>query len=913
MTTLDRLPNEVLFGIASLLIKRHDIAAFSQANRHCYAIANPILWKREKKSERPGALHWAIEHGNMKVFKRALEAGVDPNRIACSHKAKALIDPRYKWWNYHNSYFDDPAWQYDPDSQSVDLDPTFVRHNQCNCFEGGCDEGIFSDCAWEPIHVAASKGRIDMIEILLEKGANINAFSWGYCLCRPHLPIEAFSEPRAVDEDELEDLHGGGWTPLHIAMCHGHVETAKFLLEKGASHIIYQGVDVIPHDMDDEEAELTGFYLTALHHAARFNMVELLEYIVDHKLQDELDCHGPYLGTPLFQAIWYGHWEGAVPWLLKKGANIDCRLRETNLTPLMMASYSRHFSDAVKLVDLGADVTTLAMHHYTILHLILGPGQTSHEDLEFVGIDPRDVVEDEVTEDEIINKFIAKGFPVDAREGLFGMTPLMVASANCNVGSMKTLISNGADVNALDYEGLSALGRVGEAAGSQAVRQICDAGKLLLDAGATIEDTVMDVTPLNIISARRCETLDSDEWENQHAAFARLLVERGADPNKKGVSRARPFTMALQNGNFPLASTLLDCGGRPEPNDITDVLAMAISGMHDHGRTAWVMDLDFDKLGIPRPSTEFLSELIREALDGQKWTRVADLITAVPELINDIREGLMHMCLLKGTLSGDDPSKLVQTLLDRGEDPNELWQGEPPIYYSLKSGYCWRSTPVLINAGANIHLKTTSMPDGAFIYSITQKYHSQSLQMIVKHPTTLIDLPERLHRMTWLHMMRDYPAFFDASPEPNPPHLYWSILFRMLSAGLRTDVVLDDDRHVKDIVQQAIPTDYPLGDVEQNVLKKLGIEYEPPVSAHTYPRSYDSYSDDDRTPPSDLYSGDDISDEEEPWADQLDDDGSYDDVFDDDEDEEDDDDLDLSPTDWITASGPMAMLYDFLM
>ncbi|CAM1508168.1 Fc.00g050160.m01.CDS01 [Cosmosporella sp. VM-42] len=838
MLSLDRLPNEVLHSIASFLYKKYDLAALSRVNRHCYQIASPILWKREAKSDRPGALHWAAENGDLNVLIRALDAGVKPSKLAYAHKPKCRIENKHKWWNYHSTYYDDPSWRADDDDDddmSVDLDLSYVLHDHCNCFEGGCDEGIFNDCSWEPIHIAASKGRIDLIEELLDRGANIDGFSWGFCLCRPHLPLEAFQESRAVDEEELEDLHGGGWTPLHIAICHGQIETAKFLLRRGASTTIYQGIDfelVAAAWQDaDRPRDSSRFKLTALHHAAKHDSTELCQFIMDEKYQEDVNCEGPFMGTPLLQAIWHGHWDTVVPWLLKNGADIDARLIETRLTPLMMASFSRRFDDASRLVDLGANVTTLSVHQFSILHLILGP---SHMDYEFEDPPSESPVprpKSEVTEAEIIQKFLAKGFPVDAREALLGMTPLMVASASCNVDAIKALLDGGADVNALDHDGLSALTRVGESADGPNIAMLCDAARMLLDAGATFTGVIDDLTPLNIICSRQSEIYATRFWEEQHVKLVKLFIERGADPNEKGVSPSRPFTEAVIHGNYTLAQAILESGGRPEPNDMKSLLEKSSKEMYDDGRTEYIAGLDFAKFELDRPSEPFFVRLIFTALQNQLWTRAADLLKAAP-IPKEMRRGLMHRCLRESEINADDPSFLVRALLDLGEDVNELCQGEPPIYFSLKSAYCWRSTPILVNAGADVHMATPTMPDGAFMYSVRQGYQTQTLQILAKHPGILKDRPERLHRECWESLIRwgthSRPGSSRRGEPCQVPYLYWNIAKRLIDAGLRTDVKFEDGSDVKSVVEKAVPTSYALGSLERGVLDTFGIPYQEP-------------------------------------------------------------------------------------
>ena len=930
MLSLDRLPNEVLHGIASFLHKKYDLAALSRVNHHCYEIASPILWKREKKSDRPGAIHWAVEHEDTNVLKKALDAGVNPSRLAYLHKPKPRIDPRYKWWNYHSSYYDDPAWSMDDDDASVDLDASFVFHDHCTCFEGDgcCDAGVYEDCSWEPLHIAAAKGRIDMIEKLLDKGANIDAGSWGYCLCQPHLPVEAFSATRVGFRD-LEDLHGSGWTPLHVAICNSQVEAAKFLLKRGASTTVYHlGLDVaiVPLNPNDEGLmpDPADFKLTALHNAATYDQPELVQFILDEKYQDNVEIEAPYMGTPLIQAIWYGYWDTVVPCLLKYGANIDARLAETRLTSLMMACFSRRFDDAAKLVDCGASVTALSVHHLSILHLVLGPSQLDEDDYYLDDdFDRPPSKKNTVTDADLIRKFIEKGFPVDTPESLLGMTPLMLASSSCNIDAMKALLEGGAKVNALDHDGLTALARVGEGADGPEVAHLLEAGRLLLDNGATLNDSREELTVLNIICSRQNEErYTTKEWADQHAKLAQLFIERGADPNDKGVSPSRPFTEAVQYGNFTLAQVLLDNGGRPEPNDVIDMLRKSTKDPYDEGKTEFLVNLDFEKYEMKRPCDTALLGLAKIALSSRLWSRVADIIRVVP-CPKDLLSGLMHRSLMEGTRNEEDPSSLVLALIELGEDPNELYQGEPAIYYSLKSAYCWRSTPMLVNAGADVRMATPNMKDGAFMHAVKQGYQGQVVQILAKHPDILKDKPDELHQQCWesviCHGTHSRPGSSRRGEPLNLPYLHWNTAKKLLEAGLKTDVDLPDGSSVKHAVELATPAIRSLGKVEREVLSYFGYETSEDLEAlREIQNEFEPLWDSDLYSPEDLDDYEDSEVYDEGWGDdddEMEDENRWPDWLSEDEDGEEDsfDEDDDSDDDGGFPMPPMSLVLGLLM
>ena len=57
-----------------------------------------------------------------------------------------------------------------------------------------------------PLYLAAMKGHIEVVKLLLDKGADISV------------------------------AHADGWTPLNAAATRGHLEVVKLLLDKGADY-----------------------------------------------------------------------------------------------------------------------------------------------------------------------------------------------------------------------------------------------------------------------------------------------------------------------------------------------------------------------------------------------------------------------------------------------------------------------------------------------------------------------------------------------------------------------------------------------------------------------------------------------------------------------------------------------------
>jgi len=114
-----------------------------------------------------------------------------------------------------------------------------------------------------PLHLAAIDGRLEVMKMFVEAGANIMA--------------------RAAD--------GGGATPLHIASSHGQVEAVKLLVKAGA----------------DIKARTLREGVTPLHIAASEGRVETVKTLVH--LGAQLSARTVGGETPLQTSIRCGHRE----------------------------------------------------------------------------------------------------------------------------------------------------------------------------------------------------------------------------------------------------------------------------------------------------------------------------------------------------------------------------------------------------------------------------------------------------------------------------------------------------------------------------------------------------------------------------------------------------------------------------
>uniref|UniRef100_A0A8C5GWX1 non-specific serine/threonine protein kinase n=1 Tax=Gouania willdenowi TaxID=441366 RepID=A0A8C5GWX1_GOUWI len=169
-----------------------------------------------------------------------------------------------------------------------------------------------------PLLIAAGCGNIQIIEVLMRKGAEIKAHD------------------------------KSGANAIYYASRHGHVETLKFLHEKKC-----------PLDVQDKSGE------TALHVAARYGNVDVVSYLCS--IQANPDLSDREQETPLHCAAWHGYSTVARA-LCHAGCQVDAKNREGE-SPLLTAS-ARGFVDIVEcLVEHGADLEATDKDGHNALHL----------------------------------------------------------------------------------------------------------------------------------------------------------------------------------------------------------------------------------------------------------------------------------------------------------------------------------------------------------------------------------------------------------------------------------------------------------------------------------------------------------------------------------------------------------------
>ncbi|KAK0712053.1 ankyrin repeat-containing domain protein [Lasiosphaeris hirsuta] len=357
---LGKLPNELLFKIAREVAADDDVdadlAAFARTCRRLHAAGDHLLYSRAK-IRHPYLLAYAAECGNIHTIKRLLQEGVDVNTRHCrvvQHFKCPFEKQRNRRCAPRAATFKD---NYLVREDKITSSAEYVAGGYTNIWEfckdeeeqghsqvlGFAREGTplwaRRDYEASPLHLAAGKGHLAVMNLLLDNGASIDAEDSRACTCsRYPATAERLTGPTLASLLPL----GGGHTPLHMAACQGRAEAVELLMTKGAkifdvNHSYLN--DLFYYAVTLQQPEIAKQCLLDTPQAARQELVNRR----DHR------------GLP---PIWYAaqdyHYGSAMLSLLaENGADLDADLG-VGFTPLIHACLLGRFDVASKLLHLGA-------------------------------------------------------------------------------------------------------------------------------------------------------------------------------------------------------------------------------------------------------------------------------------------------------------------------------------------------------------------------------------------------------------------------------------------------------------------------------------------------------------------------------------------------------------------------------
>lgn len=405
-----------------------------------------------------------------------------------------------------------------------------------------------------PIIIATIFSDIEIVDLLLKAGAN------------PYVSVQTLTPfSYAIhkgDEDIIQLLiQVNKIESLFFASAHGYTTIVDKILNENIDINIKQNneslldvavknsaVDMVKHLL------AKGISIDMNELIIKFpNKEEILDYILAQRGITHFEKRLAAGKTLLFDACEKGQ-VAVVGYLLKKSSkeSIDKVCTKQKLTPLYIASQNG-YADIVELLlkanarpylKVSNDVEEMAVHiafqngHFEIVMMLLSAMKTIGHLNRALQICCRK------GENVLAKLLIECGAEINSTSDN-GFTPLHIAAIHGHVHTVKTLLSNGAQIDGLT-----------EQLGKNALHLACERNQLeivkfLVDNGLDVNIATVDygITPLYLAC------------KNGNITLAKYLIENNAHPEKKNVEDGlSPMDIASQMNHDEIVRLLADCG-----------------------------------------------------------------------------------------------------------------------------------------------------------------------------------------------------------------------------------------------------------------------------------------------------------------------------------------------------------------
>ncbi|XP_051272906.1 poly [ADP-ribose] polymerase tankyrase-2-like isoform X3 [Dicentrarchus labrax] len=386
-----------------------------------------------------------------------------------------------------------------------------------------------------PLHFAAGFGRKDVVDFLLQNGANVHARDDGGLISLHnacsfgHAEVVSMLLHHGADANARDNWN---YTPLHEAAIKGKIDVCIVLLQHGAESTIrnIDGRTALDLAEPSAKAVLTGEYRkdellesarsgneeklmalltplnvnchasdgrksTPLHLAAGYNRVNTVQLLLQHGA----DVHAKDKGdlVPLHNACSYGHYE-VTELLLKHGAGVNA-MDLWQFTPLHEAASKNRAEVCSLLLSYGADPSFLNCHNKSSIdlapsaqlkerlayefrgHSLLQAAREAevvwvkkHLSLETITFKHLQTQEAALRK-QVCELLLRKGADVNDRTKDM-MTPLHLAAEKGHNDVIEVLVKHEAKVNAVDHLGQTPLHRAARCGHLQTCRLLLNAG-----------------------------------------------------------------------------------------------------------------------------------------------------------------------------------------------------------------------------------------------------------------------------------------------------------------------------------------------------------------------------------------------------------------------------------------------------
>jgi ankyrin repeat protein len=422
------------------------------------------------------------------------------------------------------------------------------------------------------LHCAARVGQTEVLQLLLRKSPFGN----------------------------VDDRTAYGETPLHVAALERRLQAADLLVQKGA--------DVKARTVRGE---------TPLHMAAKGGLAAIVELLLSKGA--DIDARDSEEETPLHEASAGGHRE-AVETLLANGASIDVQ-EEEGATPLHLAAAAGHVETAALLLLHHAQVNSADHGAQTPLHYAAQAGFADVVKLLLAnGADVRGASGFQRQQEgyetplwrlvwcagkaQIARMLLDRGADPDESYGWFDL--LGLAAWNKDPEMVRALVEAGANVNAANQDGLTALHFAARTGCAEAARVLLDAGANPLARGrfgplfTPVDEAIGDenwrVLAVLLGDARVRTDQEESGWQillteigSRQTAAEQAVLSTVADSKLRDEQSLTSLHAAAARGQADLAQTLLKWGADVEALDAKGRVPLHYAAEEGHTSVAEVL------------------------------------------------------------------------------------------------------------------------------------------------------------------------------------------------------------------------------------------------------------------------------------------------------------------------------------
>ena len=403
----------------------------------------------------PQGVHRAVKNGDIQEVEKYFKAGVDPNLAIVSDGTTLL----------HEAVL---QGHQDIVKMLIDL---------------GANVNAINEYRETPIAYAAKEANWEIVKILMSHGANVDYLDQSGISLLHYAAEQGNKEIAKILITKGANVSAGDYenamTPLHYAAERGDREIVEMLLAHDAEVNIVnsQGRTPLINAMEKDEQEIMKVLIahgadinpvdeqsrnSALHKVTAEGNQKLVEMLIAYGA--DVNAVNNYRETPLHYAANRGAGKVIVEFLITKGANINA-VNENKLTPLHYALNSHDWEVVKVLIAKGAHVDVNSMGNKLFRKLAENGNREIIEIFMTKGIDINEANRSGYRllhkaarkgNQEVVEFLITKGANINAVNGK-GRTPLEEAARKGNQEVVEFLITKGADINAVDHYGNRAL------------------------------------------------------------------------------------------------------------------------------------------------------------------------------------------------------------------------------------------------------------------------------------------------------------------------------------------------------------------------------------------------------------------------------------------------------------------------